>query len=277
MNKFVSVKAYGDFVIALNAISNFGSPDDILLCGDHLRPLSNALKSNVNTIWLGTIERDMPALFDCRKNGFINALKSLYFIRHKLLSTSDYDDYLIFDSMGVRQFMVSLGRNVKFLSKSSPNIYINYQNFFNSNFSSDLEKLKIKKTNYTVCIFPDSRLSYKAIKKDVLLTISKYLGSKNIEYNIVFVAKDRYFHGAHHRSIVIEGFDKLVDIINQHDVIISSDSLPAHIAELFSKPVFVLSPIENQYWLPRSSFDFSWHSTFDNLNKLFHFLEQIKR
>jgi len=276
VNYFVSVKAFGDFVIALNSISKFGTSDDILLCGDHLRPLSKVLKSHVKIIWLATAESDVPALYDVRKKGFTNAVKSLYFIRNKLLSNLKYDDYLIFDSTGFRQIILSFSRNVKYLSNSSPNIYINYQEFFNANYSSKFEKLKIKNSSYTVGIFPDSRLLFKSITKDVLISISKHLECNNIEYNIVFVAVDSYFNGTHHRSIIIDGFDKLVDAINHYDVIISSDSLPAHISELVGKPIFVLSPIENKYWLPRSSFDFSWYSTFDDLNKLYDFLDQLQ-
>lgn len=277
MNKFVSVKAYGDFVIALNSIAKFGSSDDILLCGDHLRPLSNVLKSNVNIIWLGTEASDVPALFDSRKNGIISTLKSLHFIRKKLHSSSNYDDHLIFDSAGVRQLMLSFGRNVKFLSQSPPNIYMAYQDFFKSSYSADIGRLKIRKSSYTVGIFPDSRLQYKVIPKNVLLSISNRLASSNIKHNFVFVGKDRYFDDNHPRSIVINGFDRLVDAINQCDIIISADSLPAHISEFFNKPVFILSPVENKYWLPRSSFDFSWYSTFDDINKLFDFFEQHLR
>jgi hypothetical protein len=37
-------------------------------------------------------------------------------------------------------------------------------------------------------------------------------------------------------------------------LVVSADSVPAHLAEYFDVPTYVLSPAPNEYWLPLSSF-----------------------
>lgn len=47
-------------------------------------------------------------------------------------------------------------------------------------------------------------------------------------------------------------FQAMADAVRSVDAVISADSMPAHMAEYFGSPVFVVSPVPNAYWLPLS-------------------------
>jgi hypothetical protein len=59
----------------------------------------------------------------------------------------------------------------------------------------------------------------------------------------------------HPRAVTISrNFESLASAIRSVDSVISADSLPAHLAEYFGRPVFVASPAPNEYWLPYGCF-----------------------
>ena len=79
------------------------------------------------------------------------------------------------------------------------------------------------------------------------------------------------------RDRCISGFDSLVKSIKEFDLIVSADSLPAHIAEYFGINVFVFSPVDNHYWLPKSAFLNGAYAKFDEVIKFKKWLSRIKR
>ena len=59
-------------------------------------------------------------------------------------------------------------------------------------------------------------------------------------------------------------FSLMANAVRAARVVISADSMPAHMAEYFGVPVFVMSPSPNAYWLPKSCIDSGRWSLFSD-------------
>src|SRR3546814_823984 len=70
--------------------------------------------------------------------------------------------------------------------------------------------------------------------------------------------------GLPHLCTIPRNFGAMVGALKDVSLVISSDSMPAHMAEFLQKPVFVLSPVPNPYWLPLASFQTSAWSLFED-------------
>ena len=63
-------------------------------------------------------------------------------------------------------------------------------------------------------------------------------------------------------------FSALISALGHADLVVSADSLPAHIGEFLERPTFVVSPTPNPYWLPRDAYLLGGHGVFDDLSRL---------
>jgi ADP-heptose:LPS heptosyltransferase len=70
-------------------------------------------------------------------------------------------------------------------------------------------------------------------------------------------------------------FSALMASLREADIVVSADSLPAHVGEHLGKPTFVISPAPNPYWLPRAAFLQGGHGVFGNLGNLDTWLERL--
>jgi len=105
MYKIVTLKAFGDFLIACNAARvldahNSSQPISII-AGSHVRPLADALNiPNDRVEYISdSVSSDVPAIFDIRKQGAFSALKSLGGIWRQI-NFLHPDVELVFDCLG---------------------------------------------------------------------------------------------------------------------------------------------------------------------------------
>lgn len=250
MRWFVSLKAYGDFIIASNALRAGEIPTNVLLCGGHLRPLMKAVGYQGNVEWLETGDAGVPALFDLRKFGLLSAISSGLALRRLIHGRVAANDQLVFDRVGWRQNFLAGGTPTAQIATGQPNIYLDYERFLSESVNRRVEG-PIQKTS-RIGIFPDSRLATKQLGNELVSKIFRDLISLGCDPQVVYVGNKPMDAGLNVRCI--NGFDALVECIQEFDLIISADSLPAHVAEYFGRPVFVFSPVDNHYWLPKSAF-----------------------
>ena len=123
------------------------------------------------------------------------------------------------------------------------------------------------KKSDNIILFPDSRKKNKILKKTVINDISNLSGKIKIAKFGVYDNESNF--------ISYSSFDELTNIIKNADFIISSDSLPAHLAEFYNKPHFILY---NQ------KINFEWLTPFCKINSTYsttlrkdEYLEQLKK
>jgi len=285
MKIFLCLKSYGDFVIQLYAIKNFNGSKNVdgILITKHLKPLSDALSFGIKVLIVGD-RKNYPAIFNLKSSNLLKILSDyIYYIF--IFSSKCYKNFLIIlDSYTIRYSIVLFNNNVQFLP-SSKNIYLAYADFLNCKkvqFSTNKKCIRKKNTPTIVGIFVDSRVDIKRIRDSSLSLIVKLLSEYDTVVRVFFYAKSK---NQDYRPLMgcsyewYSSFEKLISNLTAVDIVISSDSVTAHLAELFEKPVYVILPYRNDYWLPLSSYISNSCCTFDDLsngkNNLVQFLSRL--
>lgn len=271
MRWFISLKSYGDLVIACNSLSKEKIVDCGLLAGSHLRDLIGAIgySGQVQYIDTGTT---VPALFDFKRSGFLNAALSGVNICKDIHNIVEAEDTLIFDKIGIRQKVIAARFNKESFACGARNIYEDYQRYLGLKCVAEI--LEFKRVGKSVLIFPDSRISNKKISEQLQILIAKKITSTGRQATIIRIGQQ--ISEVKKNKLTerwLNGFNNLVDLIKAADGVVSADSLPAHIAEHLKVPVFVCNPTPNDYWLPYSAYQLGWHACFDNLTKLDQWLK----
>ena len=270
MNYFVSLKSYGDFVILAKALSYNSSREFKVIAGNHLKDLYECLNLDKNfEVCFLNLGNSVPAIYNIRERGLFAASLSLLSIR-KLLSTSfENDSTLVFDSIGFREHLISISYKSSSVQDIYNNIYLNYFNFLNVQLPG-YNKIR-NSISDEILIFPDSRLSIKTLPNDFIDKLILRIVSKNLNPIVMRFgpANKSLSTNAKYEKNYFD-FEVLSKTIKSAKMVISSDSLPAHLAEFHDTPVFVFNNFPNVYWLPFSSYELqSWSLIND-----FYFFDQ---
>jgi ADP-heptose:LPS heptosyltransferase len=232
MHRIFLLRAFGDFVIFLNAFTSSSKKDQYTIVASvHLKPLYEAIVSvhildgiNIEFVDFGIDKRQLRLFTNKHFTSpqtfkEINAIKA--FIQNHPNTTGV--DYIEQDKrIGLFNFLT--GQDFQFILDRSE-VYKVYDQFFeNSTNPIAIESTSLK----NIVIFPDSRLTKKDIPSSIVERITKEATQKgkNIQ-----VAK---FGDAY------KNFNELITMIMQSDLVIGADSLPIHIAALLNKPHYIL-------------------------------------
>lgn len=267
---FVSLKAFGDLVITRTSLARFG-PTSIyppIVIGHHLVALDNVLTPSGKRIVLEHGEPGIPALFDVRKSGLWRAIASGTRLRRTLGELSlPVDVKLVFDRLGYREKYIAGSHSILSLSGRNPNIYLDYEQLLKPNDRIHHNAEAIAAQIRTVGIFPGSRIFAKQLTEPLVATLLRRveaLGFHPILFLLDGEQRDLEVSGLPYRHIA-RNFGAMINAVSSVDAVISADSLPAHLAEYLERPVFVVSPVQNQYWLPHTSFLLQRWVLFDEL------------
>lgn len=259
----VSIKAFGDFVIAANALRAVRqlppqTCDLKLLAGEHLRQLAEALRveSRVRFIPSGG---NYPAAYDVRAGGLPRALRSLFRLR-RLFTALPRDCELIFDRAGWRERVLGSGYQ-RSSYVAAPNIYqAGTATLRTAGYVLEEERAESvagarRGPGKVAAIFASSRLAHKTIPPGVLGRVVEQLRESGLDPEVIALAGEKLDLPAGVPVRQIErNFSAVSASICGSALVVSSDSVPAHLAEYLGVPTYVLSPVPNEYWLPLSAF-----------------------
>ena len=263
-----SFQGYGDFVVTLHIFKMFDNKKSNIriLSSNSCKTLSNELKVN-NVVDFINIAgpNGYPSFIDIKRQGLILGLKSLFDIRKKL-SLLKKNRLIVFHSYQLKEILIGYGQNSIFL-KGSHNIYMQYENFFKDYFTiNNLSSNRKDPSEKKVTIFPISQNPLKSFSNKLQHILSSQLENLGINYEFI------YLHGeeigrknVNNVKVINKTFSDLVQVIQNANLIITCDSLPAHLGEYLDKNVFVLSKKENKYWLPPQAYKLSQYLTFDEI------------
>lgn len=280
-HSFVSIKAFGDLVIAVTSLQRVmasGSDHPAIIVGSHLVELLAALESDISAHIIDVKESGVPSIYDIKKNGMLRALRSAVLLR-KIFSDIDDGATLIFDRAAWREKFLGAGRPISELPQA-PNIYLAYSKLLTSIGMVERHcPAGRPQPAKHVGIFPGSRIAAKNIPGTVIGRTLSEIDRAGYKAHLMLLEGERpdLENSDFHFQIVPRRFADLARAVRSMDMVISADSLPAHLAERSNKPVFVLTPVENSYWLPLSSFEQGYWTLFENdlkRSKLSRFLEQ---
>jgi ADP-heptose:LPS heptosyltransferase len=276
----VTLKAFGDFLIAYRALLNAHAinpaADIQLLAGEHVKPLGLALGvQNAHVHYVGgSTLKDVPAAFDARRHGLWAAWRSLVALRQAVHSAQPVHRQLVFDRLGMREQFIGGGRLCLALPRAAPNIYLAYDEYFMVSPPS-AKRFEVG-TARRALIVAASRVPRKVLPREVIAQVHQQLADRGVAAQVLLLEGEQVEVP---RSVGLvrlpRQFSALVARLRETDIIVSADSLPAHIGEHLGKPTFVISPAPNPYWLPRAAFLEGGHGVFGNLENLEKWLDQL--
>lgn len=270
---FCFFKAYGDLIIASHFLR--AQPKECIgvIGGGHLQPLSDAIGLSVSAKYINVDDLSVPAIFDLKRRGICAAMLSALRIRRALHREIDRTDGLVFDELTKRARYMAWPYRVEGVRSGESNIYLDYAKYFRT--SPRMARKRSPGHWRSIAIFPDSRRDEKRMGRALLSRVVGTCLSRSID-PVVVCAGPQPSYGFENicDTRVIDRFDALVRAIRSCDAIVSTDSLPAHMAEYYGVPVFVLTPRRNDYWMPYSVFSSRSCALFDDIRPLEEWLSR---
>ncbi len=255
-----SAKSFGDFVIThsvLHRIESLAKSRIRLIACSHLKDLNAILPADVRVTLVESGEERVPAVFDVKKCGALAAVQSALSLRRRFqkIERSD-DEVLAFDVLGVRERFIAGHWPVICPQTRGPNIYETYAQFLAEQEIRTAPAAPIRSVSTrSVGIFPESRIIEKRLAAATLSVILDRAAQAGLEAKLFLLDGDLLPEREYPGIINISrNFESLANALRSVDLVVSADSLPAHLAEYFGRPVFVGSPAPNEYWLPHACF-----------------------
>ena len=194
----------------------------------------------------------------------------------KFLKSLKINKEKLFLEHHTRKFLLSvfLSRKLDFLYKSG-NVYDALGRFFGFESIDKTFQLSEVHLKSKVLIFPDSRKKHKVIKEETMRQLSINLTNLNVEFKIAKFGQINNEYSFLKNQIVYRDFKELILLISECDFVISSDSVPVHIAEFLGKQHVILYNDKINYnWLTPFAKKHHMYTTFKEtpifINKYFN-------
>ena len=240
MHRLFLLRAYGDFVILLQALMQSPQKNKYsLVVSKHLEPLYKELTLVIDLSSLPIqfvdfgINRSQLRLFTNKHLLNVGTLKELHKLKKFIQQNPNTkgQDY-IEQSTRISALYFLTGIAFKPMIDKQL-VYTNYDLFFKNTGPKHYE---IKALD-NVFILPDARLQKRLLNMSIIETIQNYYTKIAVKTSIA-----RFKHTIDKDDIVYTNFKELIMYIQSANFIIAADSLPIHLAQLLNKPHFMLFP-----------------------------------
>jgi len=256
--QIVSLKALGDLLIALrslDAVAPAARPRPQILAGAHLRDFATAMGA-LDRVRILDTGPDYPAAWDYRQRGLMACLRSLRSLRpHFSALPAHYG--LVFDFFGWRERFLAGSHRGRGLLPAA-NIYQAFEKTlatlgFPARAAGSDADLVLREG--VARVYAASRVRAKTIPGPVVEQVVRQLSGVGIPCEVIALGDEQLQVDASVPVRRIErNFTALLDSIRGSALVVSADSLPAHVADYFRIPTHVISPKENEFWLPTGVF-----------------------
>ena len=262
MHRLFLLRAYGDFVILLQALLESPQKNKYtIIASKHLQPLYQELELvidftsiQIQFINFG-ISNTQLSLFTNRHLLSLNTIKELKQIKKfvKQNPNTDGTDYIEQDKrIGLFNVITSLNFN-SIISKEP--VYTSYANFFdNSAIKKEISKQEgqvVENNNKLnakkVLLFPDTRQTKKNIPSSLINKLENEIEAKGYTLEIAYFKEAPTSSNTNNSStktkqVAYSNFTTLIHLIQEAELILGADSLPIHLAYLLKKPHYILYP-----------------------------------
>jgi len=282
MHRLFLLRAYGDFVILLQALIE--SPQKnmySLIASKHLEPLYQelALVINVSSIQIQFIDFGITntqlSLFTNKHLLSLNTIKELIQIKKFVQQNPNKEghDYIEQDKrIGLFKAITGLDFNSII---STDFVYSTYAKFFeNSGIKKEINKEEGKAENIQennvenlkenkeieilnnnklnskkVLLFPDTRQAKKNIPSSLIYKLENEIAAKGYTLEIAYfkqapdiATNNKEENALNSNKVVYANFKTLIQLIRDAELILGADSLPIHLAYLLKQPHYIFYP-----------------------------------
>jgi hypothetical protein len=256
MHRLFLLRAYGDFVILLQALLESPQKNKYtLIASKHLQPLYQelALVIDLKSIQIEFIDFGIAntqlSLFTNKHLLSLNTFKELIEIKKfvKQNPNKEGQDYIEQDKR-INLFNAITGLNFNSII-STDFVYSTYSKFF-ENSGIERETLNYNKLNTKkVLLFPDTRQAKKNIPISLITKLENEIAAKGYTLEIAYfkqapdIATNNNNESAlNSNKVVYANFKTLIQLIRDAELILGADSLPIHLAYLLKQPHYILYP-----------------------------------
>jgi ADP-heptose:LPS heptosyltransferase len=259
MHRLFLLRAYGDFVILLQALLESSQKNKYsLIASKHLQPLYQelALVINISSIQIQFINFGITntqlSLFTNKHILSLNTLNELKQIKNFVNQNPNQEgqDYIEQDKR-IDLFNAITGLNFNSIISTEP-VYSSYVKFFEiQNTKTEEVKAGDNKLNSKkVLLFPDTRQAKKNIPSSLINKLENEIASKGYTLEIAYfkqvpdiaTAINEKGASAKNNKVVYANFKTLIQLLRDAELILGADSLPIHLAYLLKKPHYILYP-----------------------------------
>lgn len=258
MHRLFLLRAYGDFVILLQALLESPQKNKYsLIASKHLEPLYQelALVINLSSIQIEFIDFGITntqlSLFTNKHILSLNTLNELKQIKNfvKQNPNQEGQDYIEQDKR-IALFNTITGLNFNSII-SADSVYSSYAKFFDN---KDLQKEEgqvaenNKLNSKKVLLFPDTRQAKKNIPSSLIDKLENEIATKGYTLEIAYfkqlpdITNSNDKNASNSNKVVYANFKTLIQLIMNAELILGADSLPIHLAYLLKKPHYILYP-----------------------------------
>ncbi len=255
---FFAVKGLGDLLIQLGSLNRLGErfrPHLSLLVGQHLIPLVEALHVPYPLHVFDHPDAAAAALFQVRSRPMHDVVRSALGVRRGLREALPPSTTLIFDDLLWREQFLAFGRPALGLPWRD-NLYERYDAFFaQQQWVFEPAGAIAVPTGHRLHIFPGAREQDRRFSERFLHEIVELAAQAGLRPKIFTVAGELPELDRADLPLVEmpRAFDATIEAVAGADRVISADSMTAHLAEYYHRPIFVCSRILKHYWLPLSA------------------------
>ena len=271
MHRLFLLRAYGDFVILLQALMQSPQKNKYtIIASKHLQPLYEELElvidlTNIQIQFINFgITHTQLSLFTNKHLLSLNMLNELKEIKIFVKQNPNNEgiDYIEHDKR-IGLFNAITGLSFNSIISKEP-VYISYAKFFENQDIKEVEVthenredknlkniegkvLDNKLNSKKVLLFPDTRQAKKNIPSSLISKLENEIKSKGYTLEIAYFREVPISITANNASsktkqVLYSNFKTLIQYIQEAELILGADSLPIHLAYLLKKPHYILYP-----------------------------------
>ena len=263
MHRLFLLRAYGDFVILLQALIQSPQKNKYtIIASKHLQSLYEELAlvidlTNIQIQFVNFgITNTQLSLFTNKHLLSLNMLNELKQIKNfvKQNPNTEGADYIEQDKR-IGLFNAITGLSFNSIMSKEP-VYISYAKFFEN---QDIKEVEVREENIEVkvldnklnskkvLLFPVTRQAKKNIPSSLISKLENEIEAKGYTLEIAYFKQAPTSTTANNTStktkqVVYSNFKTLIQYIQEAELILGADSLPIHLAYLLKKPHYILYP-----------------------------------
>ena len=257
MHRLFLLRAYGDFVILLQALIESPQKNKYtIIASKHLQSLYEELSlvidlSSIQIQFVNFgIRNTQLSLFTNKHLLSLNMLNELKQIKKfvKQNPNTDGNDYIEQDKR-IGLFNAITGLSFNSIVSKEP-VYISYAKFFENQDIKGVgvwEESREDNNSKKLLLFPDTRQAKKNIPSSLISKLENEIEAKGYTLEIAYFREVPISITANNASsktkqVLYSNFKNLIQYIQEAELILGADSLPIHLAYLLKKPHYILYP-----------------------------------
>ena len=290
----VFLRSFGDFTIAISVLRKSKIlQDHVFYASVHLEPLYMDLKASLSDLDLNIhfidfgIKKKVFGYFTNKHSVELHSFRELMnlrkWLRDKGLGVEGFrglgrSGIQLFFEQRRKQWMIApfLGSTYPYVHKKSKNIYDSYL----AHFGVADEMLAFQPTQttavHTILVLPESRKKSKSFQPTFIHELASSLMKQGFEVTTAFFKNIPIVPVG--KLATHDSFTDLIKLIQAADLVITADSLPAHLSQLLNRAHFVCyEGTPNPEWMTPYARETKAYGVLGDVGRVIEFIHPVAK